>query len=92
MEAANNRPGLIGGLCSLLRTTLCQNSLLNREITGNFADFSFHGADRRPKKADLLELFAQIPYATEQGIFESRTGNSLSGSGNFQGGSGKHIS
>ena len=26
-----------------------QNSLLNREITGNFADFCLHGTDRRPK-------------------------------------------
>jgi hypothetical protein len=65
-------------------SSLPVNSLLNREITGNFADFSLREADRGRKSLGMLEVFPQIPYATEQGILKSRTWNSFSASGNFQ--------
>jgi hypothetical protein len=50
------------------------NSLLNRENTGNFDDFSCRWTDLQPKIPWSFWVFARIPYSTEQGIISAEQG------------------
>jgi hypothetical protein len=50
------------------------NSLLNRELTGNFLDFGLSGAKLAPISIDLISVSEQIPYSKEQGIISADQG------------------
>ena len=48
------------------------NSLLNREITGNFLDLDLNHADPASKKPPVSRrFFGRIPYSVEQGILKA---------------------
>jgi hypothetical protein len=50
------------------------NSLLNRELTGNFLDFSPFGAESASIGPDFTGASETIPYSGEQGIISSYQG------------------
>jgi hypothetical protein len=50
------------------------NSLLNRELTGNFFDFGPSGAEWALISADFIGVSEIIPYSEEQGIISSYQG------------------
>jgi hypothetical protein len=47
------------------------NSLLSRELTGNFLDFGLSGAELGSKSAGFISVSGQIPHSEEQGIISS---------------------
>ena len=51
------------------------NSLLNRELTGNFLDFGSSGAELASIGPDFISVSEQIPYSKEQGIISADQGN-----------------
>jgi hypothetical protein len=67
------------------------NSLLNREITGNFLDLDLNHADPASKKPPAREVFLANSLLGGTGNFEGRTGDSFSASGNFQARLGTHL-
>jgi hypothetical protein len=59
------------------------DSLFHRENTGKFRDFGDPGSDVSLQLLDVIGLFDQIPYATEQGIFRTEQGILSLGSGSL---------
>jgi hypothetical protein len=58
-----------------LEVTLRTDCLLNREITGNFADFSLHKTQSKTGKAAVcLGFLDKFPAPTEQGILITEQG------------------
>ena len=57
-------------------------SLLNREITGNLADFGLRKTHRMQKKPQLSEVFWTSSLLNRTGNFETRTGNYPARTGN----------
>jgi hypothetical protein len=61
------------------------NSLLNREITGNFLDLDLNHADPASKKPPVRRrFFGRIPYSVEQGILKAEQGIPLVHQGIFR--------
>jgi hypothetical protein len=50
------------------------NSLLNRELAGNFLDSGLSGAELTSISVDFMSVSEQIPYSKEQGIISEDQG------------------
>ena len=59
------------------------NSLLNRELTGNFLDFGSSGAELASIGPDFISVSEQIPYSEEQGIISTYQGSNWHEQGIF---------
>src|ERR1019366_8203362 len=67
--------GLVGGWCSLLRTSLCKpNSLIIRENTGKFFDFGLNLGFARSETAAVADSFFgnSLKFGTGELILKNR--------------------
>ena len=74
---------MVDGAVSIEPVSRLQNSLINRENTGNLRDFGFVLAFRETKNTDGSWGFSANSLLNRTGNFSGGTGNFFRGTGNF---------